>query len=190
MISLTTFSDGEGDITSDPSNRTDGDTTAWLYDEATGLELKKTYADGSFTSKTYDKFNRLETLTKARGIVTTYAYAPLTGELISVSHSDDTPGWKFTYNHIGQMTYVRDASGIRECSYDVYGNMIQDTSFGTVESSLQEEYDPFGRSAGCRLMLGTRTVQHSHLDYDSKGGMIGINLEGLKSPFTWEYDQT
>ena len=39
-------------------------------------------------------------------------------------------------------------------------------------------------------MLGTRTVQHSHLDYDSKGGMIGINLEGLKSPFTWEYDQT
>ena len=190
MVALTTFRSNEGDITSDPSNRTDGDTTAWLYDEATGLELKKTYADGSFTSKTYDKFNRLETLTKARGIVTTYAYAPLTGELISVSHNDGTPGWKFTYNHIGQMTYVRDASGIRECSYDVYGNMIQDTSFGTVESSLQEEYDPFGRSAGCRLMLGTRTVQHSHLDYDSKGGMIGINLEGLKSPFTWEYDQT
>ena len=190
MISLTTFRDGEGDITSDPSNRTDRDTTAWLYDEATGLELKKTYADGSFTSKTYDKFNRLETLTKARGIVTTYAYAPLTGELISVSHSDDTPGWKFTYNHIGQMTYVRDASGIRECSYDVYGNMIQDTSFGTVESSLQEEYDPFGRSAGCRLMLGTRTVQHSHLDYDRKGGIFRMNLEGLKFPFTWEYDST
>ena len=111
--------------------------------------------------------------------VSTYAYAPLTGELVSVSHSDDTPGWKFTYNHIGQMTYVRDASGIRECSYDVYGNMIQDTSFGTVESSLQEEYDPFGRSAGCRLMLGTRTVQHSYLDYDSKGDIIGMNLEGL-----------
>jgi len=39
-------------------------------------------------------------------------------------------------------------------------------------------------------MLGTRTVQHSHLDYDSKGGMIGINLEGIASPFTWEYDPT
>ena len=190
MVTLTTFRADEGDITSDPSNPTDGDTTTGLYDEATGLELKKTYADGSFTSKTYDKFNRLETLTKARGIVTTYAYAPLTGELISVSHSDDTPGWKFTYNHIGQMTYVRDASGIRECSYDVYGNMIQDTSFGTVESSLQEEYDALGRSNGYRLMLGTRTVQHSHLDYDSKGGMIGINLEGIASPFTWEYDPT
>ena len=60
--------------------------------------------------------------------------------------------------------------------------MIQDTSFGTVESSLQEEYDAFGRSAGCRLMLGTRTVQHSHLDYDSKGGIIGMNLEASLLP--------
>ena len=125
MVTLTTFRADEGDITSDPSNPTDGDTTTGLYDEATGLKVKKTYADGSSTIKTYDKFNRLETLTKARGIVTTYAYAPLTGELVSVSHSDDTPGWKFTYNHLGQMTYVRDASGIRECSYDSYGHMTK-----------------------------------------------------------------
>ena len=87
MVTLTTFRADEGDITSDPSNPTDGDTTTGLYDEATGLKVKKTYADGSSTIKTYDKFNRLETLTKARGIVTTYAYAPLTGELVSVSHS-------------------------------------------------------------------------------------------------------
>ena len=190
MVALTTFRANEGDITTDPSGRTDGDTTTWLYDPATDLELKKTYADGSCVLRTYDQFNRPETVTKARGIVTTYAYAPLTGELVSVSHNDDTPGWEFSYNHIGQMTYVRDASGLREFSYDAYGRTQQDTSFGTVESSLQEEYDAFGRSAGCRLMLGTRTVQHSHLDYDSKGGMIGINLEGIASPFTWEYDPT
>ena len=71
MVTLTTFRADEGDITSDPSNPTDGDTTTGLYDEATGLKVKKTYADGSSTIKTYDKFNRLETLTKARGIVTT-----------------------------------------------------------------------------------------------------------------------
>ena len=190
MVALTTFRANEEDITSDPSNRTDGDTTAWLYDEATGLELKKTYADGSRISKTYDELNRLKTLAKARGVVTIYTYASLTGELVSASHNDGTPGWEFTYNHLGQMISVRDASGIRAFSYDAYGRTQQDTSFGTVESCIQEEYDTFGRSAGCRLMVGTRTVQHSHLDYDSKGGMIGINLEGLKSPFTWEYDQT
>ena len=190
MVALTTFRADEENITTDPSDRTDGDTTAWLYDEATGLELKKTYADGSCISKTYDALNRLETLTKARGVVTIYIYASLTGELVSVSHSDDTPGWEFTYNHIGQMASVRDASGIREFFYDAYGRMIQDTSFGTVESCLLEEYDALGRFNGYRLMLGTRTVQHSHLDYDSKGGIIGMNLEGLKSPFTWQYDST
>ena len=121
--------------------------------------------------------------------VSTYAYAPLTGELVSVSHNDNTPGWEFTYNHLGQMTYVRDASCIRECSYDAYGHMIQDTSFGTVENCTQEQYDALGRSNGYRLILGTRTVQHSHLDYDSKGAIIGMNLEGLESPFTWQYDQ-
>ena len=175
---------------SDPSGRTDGDTTTWLYDEATGLELKKTYADGSCVSRTYDELNRQETLVKARGLVITYKYAPFTGELISVSYSDGTSPWIFSSNHLGQIISVYDASGLREFSYDSYGRMIQDTSFGQVESSLQEEYDAQGRSNGYRLMLGTRTVQHSHLDYDSKGGMIGMNLEGLKSPFTWRYDQT
>ena len=190
MVSLTTFRVDEGDIITDPSGRADGDTTTWLYDPATDLELKKTYADGSCVLRTYDQFNRPETVTKARGIVTTYAYAPLTGELVSVSHSDDTPGWEFSCNHLGQMTFIRDASGLRELSHDSYGRMVRDTSFGTVESSLQEDFDTFGRSTGYRLMTGTRTVQHSHLDYDRKGGMIGMNLDGLASSFTWEYDET
>ena len=189
-ISLTTFRVGERDITTDPSGRTDGDTTTWLYDEATGLELKKTYADDSFVSKTYDDLNRLKTLTKARGIVTTYAYTQLTGKLISVTHNDGTPGWQFSYNHLGQMTSVQDASGLRELTYDAFGRMIQDTSFSMVESLLQEDFDLFGRPAGYRLMIGTRTVQHSHLDYDSKGIIMEMNLEGLASPFTWEYDET
>ena len=47
MVALTTFRANEGDITTDPSGRTDGDTTTRLYDPATGLELKKAYADGS-----------------------------------------------------------------------------------------------------------------------------------------------
>jgi len=190
IIALTTFRANEGDITVDPSGRTDGDTTTWLYDAATGLELKKTYADGSCTVKTYDKLNRLETLTRARGIVTTYQYAPTTGELVSVSHSDDTQPWFYAYNHLGQMISVCDASGTRELSYDTYGKMIQDTSFSMVESSLQEDFDLFGRPAGYRLMIGTRTVQHSHLDYGRQGAMIGMNLEGSVSPFTWEYDET
>ncbi|MFR8201303.1 RHS repeat domain-containing protein [Akkermansia sp.] len=190
LTSLTTFRTDEGDITTDPSSRTDGDTTRWLYDAATGLELKKTYANGSCVSKTYDRLNRLETLTKARGIVTTYQYAPATGELVSVSHSDNTQPWLYSYNHLGEMISVSDASGIREFCYDAYGRIRQDNSFGTAESCIQEEYDAFGRPCGYRLMIGTRTVQHSHLDYDHKGTMVRINVEGLDAPFMWEYDET
>ena len=190
MIALTTFRADDDDITTDPSHRTDGDTTTWLYDTATGLELKKTYADGSCVSKTYDRLNRLETLTKARGIVTTYQYAPLTGELLSVSHSDGTQPWLYSHNHLGQMIFVSDASGMREFSYDAYGKMIQDTSFGTIESCLQEEYDAFGRPCGYRLMIGTRTVQHSHIDYGHKGAIMRMKMEELDTPFIWEYDET
>ena len=190
LIALTTFRANEENITTDPSNRTDGDTTTWMYDVATGMELKKTYADGSCVLKTYDRFNRPETLAKARGIVTTYTYAPLTGELLSVSHSDHTPGWNFTYNHLGQMTSITDASGFREASYDAYGRLQQDVSFGSVESCIQEDFDAFGRPCGYRLMIGTSTVQHSHLDYDRKGVIIRMNLEDLDIPFTWEYEET
>lgn len=188
MVTLTTFRTGEGDIATDPSDRTDGDSTTWLYDTATGFELKKTYADGSCTVKTYDRLNRLETVTKARGIITSYAYAQLTGELISVTHNDATPPWHFNYNHLGQIISITDASGIRELSYDAYGKMIQDTSFGTVENCLQENFDSFGRSSGYCLMLGTRTVQHSSLGYNHKGAITRMDLEELTSPFTWEYD--
>ena len=51
-----------------------GDTTTWEYDLATGLELKKTYADGKGTVKTYDAYNNLATVTDARGVVATYSY--------------------------------------------------------------------------------------------------------------------
>ena len=88
------------------------------------------------------------------------------------------------------MVAVSDASGRRELIYDIYGKMIQDTSFGIVESCLQPGYDSFGRPCGYRLMLGTRTVQHSHLDYGHQGAMMGMNMEGLDTPFTWEYDET
>lgn len=190
MVSMTTFRANEEEIISDPSGRSDGDTTTWFYDTATGLELKKIYADGSCVSKTYDGLNRQKTLTKAGGTVTTYSYAALTGELISVTHSDGTQPWLFSCNHLGQTISVRDASGLREFSYDSYGKLLQDTSFGLVESCLQEEFDLFGRSSGYRLMIGTQTVQHSHLDYNQKGGIIRMNLEGLDTPFTWEYDNT
>ena len=90
---------------------------------------------------------------------------------------------------MSQISTVRDASGIRECSYDSYGHMTKTLPLEPWKAPFRNN-NALGRPAGYRLLLGTRTVQHSHLDYDSKGGMIGMNLEGLKSSFTWRYDPT
>ena len=101
MISLTTFRIADEEITTDPSERTDGDTTRWTYEEATGRQLKKTYADGSEVIDTYDAMNRLSTRTLARGIATSYSYDPLTGETTQVHYSDETPDFTYEFNHLG-----------------------------------------------------------------------------------------
>ena len=54
LTALTTFRADSGDITTDPSERTDGDTTTWAYHPAAGVELSKTYADNTQVVKTYD----------------------------------------------------------------------------------------------------------------------------------------
>ena len=85
MISLTTFREDAGDITADPTGRTDGDTTTWSYDEATGLLIRKTWADGTHEDTAYNALNFKSTLTDARGVVTTWGYNLKKGVNNSVS---------------------------------------------------------------------------------------------------------
>ena len=111
-------------ISTDPSGLK-GDTTTWEYDLATGLELRKTYADGKGTVKTYDAYNNLATVTDARGVVATYTYNLRRGLLTGINFSDGTPAQKFTYNFLGQLTAVQDASGARSISYGRYGSQLE-----------------------------------------------------------------
>ena len=106
-------------ISTDPSELK-GDTTTWEYDMATGLELRKTYADGKGTVKTYDAYNNLASVADARGVVATCSYDIQRGLLTGISFSDSTPAQKFTYNFLGQLTTVQDAFGARSISYRRY----------------------------------------------------------------------
>lgn len=127
MVRLTTFRVDAGEISVDPSGRTDGDTTTWTYHTATGLELRKTYADGSSIVKTYDSFNRLATETNARGLVKTFTYEQARGLLTAISFSDATPGQSYAYNHLGQLTQVTDAAGTRTLGYNAYNEPETDS---------------------------------------------------------------
>ncbi|MBE6417975.1 MAG: RHS repeat protein, partial [Akkermansiaceae bacterium] len=57
MITLCTFRADNEVITTDPSERTDGDVTTWAFNPVTGLEISKTYADNTTVVKTYDAYN-------------------------------------------------------------------------------------------------------------------------------------
>ena len=106
-------------ISTDPSGLK-GDTTTWEYDMATGIELRKTYADGKGTVKTYDAYDNLASVADARGVVATCSYDIQRGLLTGISFSDSTPAQKFTYNFLGQLTTVQDAFGARSIGYRRY----------------------------------------------------------------------
>ena len=87
-------------IDSDPRERTDGDTTTWAYHDTTGLELQKTYADGSTVTKRYGAFNNCTTITDARGMVKTNTYERTRGLLLRSTYNDGATARAYTYNHL------------------------------------------------------------------------------------------
>ena len=189
LVSLTTFRAAqEGDIAEDPSDRADGDTTTWSYDEATGLETRKTYADGTHVDKTWDAFNRLATETNARGIVKTCTYEQARGLPAGISYSDATPGQSFSYNHLGQLTQITDASGTRTFACNPYGEPETDClEANGLAWQVSELYDGLGRPAGYELSAGERRVQQARLSYDGKGRLSALAAEGMENPFSWTY---
>ena len=124
MVTLTTFRAGTETVSTDPSDRTDGDITTWSHHNASGMETAKTYADNSSVAKTYDAYNRVLTETDARGKVKTHTYEPARGLLLGTSYSNCTSPRAYTYNHLGQLTQVTDAAGIRTLSYNSYGGQL------------------------------------------------------------------
>ncbi|WP_300811394.1 RHS repeat domain-containing protein, partial [uncultured Akkermansia sp.] len=189
LVSLTTFRAAqEGDIAEDPTGRADGDTTAWSHDDATGLETRKTYADGTHVDKTWDAFNRLATETNARGIVKTRTYEQARGLLTGISYSDATPGQSFSYNHLGQLTQITDAAGTRTFACNPYGEPETDClEANGLSWQVSELYDGLGRPAGYELSAGGRRVQQARLSYDGKGRLSALAAEGMENPFSWTY---
>ena len=190
MVSLTTFREDAGDITADPTGRTDGDVTTWSYDDATGLLIRKTWADGTHEDTAYNALNFKSTLTDARGVVTTWGYNLKKGVNNSVSYSDSTPGIQYAYNHLNQLTQVTDASGSRVLTYTPCNE--PDTDAITIEGAscqLQEHYDTYGRSSGYTLKQGTGVLQEASQGYEADGRLAsaGIMHGGTEQRFAYGY---
>ena len=190
MISLTTFREDAGDITADPTGRTDGDVTTWSYDDATGLLIRKTWADGTHEDTAYNALNFKSTLTDARGVVTTWGYNLKKGVNNSVSYSDSTPGIQYAYNYLNQLTRVTDASGSRVLTYTLCNEPDTDSiTIGGSSYQLQESYDIYGRSSGYTLKQGTDVLQEASQGYEANGRLAsaGIMHGGTEQSFAYGY---
>ena len=166
MTSLRTFRAGTETISTDPSERTDGDVTTWTFHPATGLELSKTYADNTSVIKSYDAYNRLSMETDARGNVKMHSYEHARGLHVGTSYTvvDDTAATAarcFTYNHLGQLTQLVDEVGVRNFGYNACGELETDSLVVDGDTHLiTKTRDSFGRSSGYTYAKNG-TVQHT-----------------------------
>ena len=204
MTTLRTFRAGTEIISSDPSERTDGDVTAWAFHPATGLELSKTYADGTAVVKTYDAYNRLSTETDARGNIKTHAYEHARGlhlgttyTLPSQSSEGATAGAatnarSFCYNHLGQLTQLVDDAGTRTFAYNTYGEPECDSLAVDGDTHLITELrDTFGRSTGYTYAKNGSALQTVSTGYgmDGRINSAGFLHGGELKLFGYEYLQ-
>ena len=154
-----------------------GDTTTWAYDEASGVLLSKTYADGKGLTYTYTNDGRLATRTNARGIVTTYTYDAW-GQLLSVDYADATPDIAYAYDAMGRQTSASDAAGTTTFTYDATGQLTSEQVSGLYSKTLTRHYDTFGRNVG----YSVDNERKQSIAYDPATGQLAT-----MGDFAWAY---
>jgi YD repeat-containing protein len=118
-ITMSTFRGGTGwGGTTWPLDPGAPDTTTWTYDAGSGLLKSKTDALNRTVSQTFCSCGKIESRTLARGVTITYGYDPATGEMTNIGYSDGTPGVTYTFNRMGLMASIADATGSRTLAYD------------------------------------------------------------------------
>ena len=195
LTALTTFrstpaTNADGSPSQSATGAAAGDTTTWTYDNATGVELTKRYADGSIVTKTYDSFGNPATETNARGIVTSYEYDSFRNLLLAIRYSDDTEDETFVYNHLGQLTQVTDAAGTRSIAYNRYGEAETDSLLaGSMTHTITEQRDTLGRSTGYIYAKNDILQQQTTIGYGADGRIAtaGFTHQGEHKEFTYTY---
>ena len=192
LISAISYREEDGLIVDNPENIESSDITSWEYDNVTGLEIKKIYADGSFSSKTYDSFNRLASETNARGITKYYEYEHARGLLTEINYSNNENNVSFSYDILGQLITVYDNLGERTVGYNEFSEQVSDVFIsGTTTHEVCEKIDSFGRNSGYTYSKNNSVQQNITLTYDASGLLATVSFThaGNEKTFSYEYLQ-
>lgn len=164
-----------------------GDETEWTYDPATGWLMAKTDAHNHSIIFGYCACGKIATTTSARGITRSHVFDSDTNELLQTNYTDGTPGLSYTYDRLGQVKNVSDATGTRSFDYDTTNNrpwrLASETSasgyFGDqVLTPLYDNTTIKGRSLG--FQLGTTANRDAYLE-QSYGYLANGRFETLHS---------
>ena len=190
LIGLTTFREDAGDITTDPTDRGDGDVTTWEYHDATGFEIRKTYADGTAIRREYNALGLLGHLHNARGNNASYIYNTNTGTLKIITHTDGTAAQNFTYNQLAHLKQITDASGTRTFEYNEYDELTSEVLNGdSVTHLVTETQDAYGRNTGYGYAKGGAVQQTVSIEYGTDGRLsaAGFLHAGVPQKFSYGY---
>jgi RHS repeat-associated protein len=145
------------------------DVTKWIYQESTGHLIQKLDAVLKGPAYTYDELGRLKTRVWARGITCTYGYDENTGELRSITYSDNTPSVTFTYDRGGRQSGVTDAAGTHARTFNNAGALATNQITGGILDGvgLTLGYDSFLRRNSLQTLQGANTLTSQTYGYDA-----------------------
>lgn len=171
-----------------------GDTTTWLYEDATGVLTNKVYADGKGPHYTYTPDCKLATRTWARTVPgtglacqTLYAYNS-SGQLTGIDYSDTTPDVAFTYDRLGhQLSAIAAGVSTNLYAYSRYGQLTNEVVQGLCAASLSRATDSLGRSAGLSVAgVGDPGSPYAvQYGYDTYGRFDSVSSAG--NTYTYSY---
>lgn len=129
------------------------------------------------TGFTYDDGERVETVTDARGNITTYSYDDF-GNLITLQ-SPDTGTTSYTYDEAGNMTSKTDANGVTSTmSYDDRGRITHINYPGLLLDNTFV-YDQGVNSIGMLSSFKTGSSNPQGQDASSKAGDTVLSYDGF-----------
>jgi RHS repeat-associated protein len=150
--------------------------THWSYDSRRGWLVAKTYADSNSVTYAYTPAGRLAARTWTRGVQTRYTY-DLAGTLRAIIYLDaagrvstDTTPVVNSYDRLGRLISVSDASGLRAVQYNEIGAAVLESyTVGPLAGhALTRAFDPLGRLASLGVSSSPVSLDQSvTYGYDS-----------------------
>jgi len=161
-------------------------TTTWNYTNS-GHMIFKSRDNGQGPSYIYSKDGRLLKRTWARGVETNYSYLPVSRELHQVQYSDGTPTITNTYDRLGRLIRVADASGVREYHYDETLQLIDEKYISGVlqDFEVKHSYDGLRRLFSSDLMKDAISAHKVSYAYDEASRLSSVSAHGKTHVYSY-----